>query len=400
VTLIERIRTADPLAGELPPPLTPPRLAEEAQIVEFFDTAARRSGAPAWGASAPVARRRPSRGGLVGGLTACVLAVIVVVLVSGGRGGLGESPALARFSVSASSGAPASIAQLDGSVRVLRQRLATVGGGDWTVAGSAQLVSISCPGCGRAAAATAVAVAQPGELRVYDWEANVLGPGCRPRPGSVAVTGGPAAGQAGAASTSSYAAVLRASRCPAATGAPAFYAVDDAAHRVLAGPEASAAVARDRAGRAGNQVATVRVPAGATVVQTVSGDGWFVLRDKPALDGQQVATARQGADPTSGAPDVAITFTSRGQAAFRALTRRETARVPAASGPEAFPHFAIVLDHRLLSVPYVDARTNAGGIDGRQGIVISGGFTPAGARTLVALLRSGVLPARLAPLSG
>lgn len=385
MTLTERIRSADPLAGELPPPLAPPRLGEEPLIA---------------GSRTRVVRRRPSRSVVVGGLAACLLAAVVAVSLIAARGGSGGSTVLARFSVSSSSGAPASAAQLDGSLRLLRNRLATVGGGDWTVAGSAQRLSISCSGCGQAATATAVAVTQPGQLRIYDWEANVLGPGCRPRPRSVAVTGGLAAGRAGAGSTSRYAAVMRASRCPAGAGALAYYAVDRAGHRVLAGPAASAAVARDGAGRAGARAAVVRVPGGTTVVEAVGGGGSFVLRDDPALGGQEVATAQRGADSATGAPSVLITFTGQGRAAFRTLSQEAAERVPAGSGPDAFPHFAVVLDHRLLIVPYVDLQRNPQGVDGRQGVEISGGLTPTSARTLVALLRSGVLPTRLAPLPG
>jgi hypothetical protein len=40
---------------------------------------------------------------------------------------------------------------------------------------------------------------------------------------------------------------------------------------------------------------------------------------------------------------------------------------------------------------------NPDGLDARRGVQIAGGFTVAGARTLVALLGSGMLPARLWP---
>src|SRR3954447_20372004 len=83
------------------------------------------------------------------------------------------------------------------------------------------------------------------QMFFYDWETNVLGPGCKPNPSDPNVTGGASAGQPGAASLSYYDAVVRASRCPeksdqnTSQDAPLYYLVDDRAKRVIAGPEAA-----------------------------------------------------------------------------------------------------------------------------------------------------------------
>jgi SecD/SecF fusion protein len=49
----------------------------------------------------------------------------------------------------------------------------------------------------------------------------------------------------------------------------------------------------------------------------------------------------------------------------------------------AAQHFAIVLDNRLVSVPYIDFQQNPDGIDARNGSEIDGGFTASSAQHLV-----------------
>jgi SecD/SecF fusion protein len=127
---------------------------------------------------------------------------------------------------------------------------------------------------------------------------------------------------------------------------------------------------------------------------------WYVLDDRPALTGQNVTDPRVRKDTRTGAPNVAVRFTSEGQRTWRAITRRIAVRGlaqarPGDVRPAGSQHFAIALDHRLLTVPYIDFRQNPDGLDARNGVQIGGGFTPASARTLVALLKSGVLPVRL-----
>src|SRR3954467_12402251 len=80
------------------------------------------------------------------------------------------------------------------------------------------------------------------QMFFYDWETNVLGEGCKPKPTDTSTTGGPSSGQPGAATLSYYDAVVRASKCPAKTGqntsedAAVYYAVDNKNKKVLSGP--------------------------------------------------------------------------------------------------------------------------------------------------------------------
>ena len=63
-------------------------------------------------------------------------------------------------------------------------------------------------------------------------------------------------------------------------------------------------------------------------------------------------------------------------------------------------HFAIVIDDRIVSVPYVNFDMAPNGIDGAdgaqiQGVQIQGGLTPETARQTAAILGTGPLPAAL-----
>jgi SecD/SecF fusion protein len=324
--------------------------------------------------------------------------------------------------VSSVSGQPAPSPLVNASVRILRQRLSTPELRGWTVESArAHSIRLSCAAnCQAYGSPAAVSVVQPGQLLIYDWEVNVLDAQCRPRPASEDVTGAAAGGLPSAASTTYYRAVLRASRCPErhydvmSRATPVYYAVDGAHERVVSGPEPSklAAVAAARASSPRldlGDLGVVTVLPGTTVVMAHyehdaprddNNAQWYVLRDRPALTGHDVTNSRLRLHQRT--PSVAISFTPEGQQRWRAVTRgiaeRGTAQSRAAQpGSATFQHLAIALDQRLLTVPYIDVHRNPDGLDGRDGTVIGGGFTRASANALVALLKSGELPARLSP---
>jgi preprotein translocase subunit SecD len=113
---------------------------------------------------------------------------------------------------------------------------------------------------------------------------------------------------------------------------------------------------------------------GGRVVRTLSGapERWYALGGEPA---------------------VTLDFTQEGKAAFSSLTR-ELARRGAERG--ARQHLAIVLDDRIVAVPFIDYRESPEGIDG-PGALISGGLSPESVRRIAAILDSGPLPADLLP---
>src|SRR4051794_31029567 len=138
------------------------------------------------------------------------------------------------------------------------------------------------------------------QLFFFDWEPNVLGPGCKANPGDANVTGGPSAGSPGAGSVSHYDAVIRASKCPAkefpnsSASGNQFFLVNDKAKTVVDGPgERPGDLRRPKAGE---RIVTVKP--GATVVKAEQPDKgtvdqWFVLRDDPALKGTDIKNPEQ-----------------------------------------------------------------------------------------------------------
>jgi SecD/SecF fusion protein len=260
--------------------------------------------------------------------------------------------------------------------------------------------------------AAVAAVTRTGRLGFYDWEANVIGPSGKPAPDDPDVTGGAGAGSAG--SLGYYDAVLRASKPPSDVEGRGsrYYAVDPRSRKVFGSGAATRAqaLAPVPAGERGR--AKVRVIKSGTLllrgeqlppVQDPALGPYFVLRDRVALRGAGIRDPQQRFDQGpggSGAPIVTFEFSARGAAAFQKLTRTLARRgsertVPSGQSADANQHFAIVVDDRIVSVPYIDFRHNPDGIDGAGGSQISGGFTIASARQLASVLSAGPLPVAL-----
>src|SRR4051812_18917453 len=222
------------------------------------------------------------------------------------------------------------------------------------------------------------------QMFFYDWETNVLGENCKPNSSDANTTGGPSAGQPGAATLSYYDAVKRASKCPAATNpdqntstdAPVYYAVDDEAKKVLSGPEASEKDARDAAAdevKKGSTISDVVAVQPGTVVVQAEYDAdkkpadpntaqYYVLKDDFALRGTDIKDPEQNFDSGtggSGNPIVTFNFTDKGRDIWQKTTRKIVQRgqaslLPGADPQSAFQHFAVVLDDKLITVPYID----------------------------------------------
>jgi preprotein translocase subunit SecD len=231
---------------------------------------------------------------------------------------------------------------------ILRERLNAAGISAQLSSGDGTL-TISAPPADRAAV---IALTAPGRFALYDWERSVLGPDGRPDPTDPAVTGGPGAGQEGALTE---------------------------------------AEARSRAAKR----------PGARALE--ADGGWFALRDAPALTNADLASARAAEDRSSGDPIVAIGLTPPGQRAFQALTRELAQRgADNALGGDPLQtsqHFALVVDDRIISTPYLNWREAPDGIDG-AGTQLAGFQTPEQARLTAALLSAGPLPGKLELIGG
>ncbi len=264
-------------------------------------------------------------------------------------------------------------------------------------------------------------VGKTAQLYFYDWEPNVLGPGCKPDPTNSAVTGGSNAGGTTAA-ISKYDAVQRAATCkPTSTGQETnngqYYLVDSKTKTVLAGPQLTLTdlkqEMRDHTPIPYLETATrkvVKIPAGAIVVQAAdtkpADDAFFVLADQPALTGTDIKDPKQNFDNSTGgtgAPTVTFNFTDKGRKTWQKVTKQIAQRGSennfGGNAQSSFQHFAIALDNQLISTPYIDWTRNPEGIDGSNGSEISGGFTIKSAQNLANLLKTGALPLRLKLIS-
>ena len=261
------------------------------------------------------------------------------------------------------------------------------------------------------------AAAQAGKtarLYFYDWETNVLGPGCKPAPTDAAVTGGSSAGS-GAGALTQYAAVQRAAGCPQTntgkeTTTGSHYLVNDKTKIVLAGPQETkdnlnAEITTKKIAKNTN-TSTLEVKAGAVVIQaTELAKGpkkYYVLNDDSVISDNNITDPKQsftngaGAD---GAPTVDFSFSDKGETIYTEMTRNIAQRGQdnffGGDARKAFQHFAIVLDRKLISTPYIDFQQNPDGIDGSNGLEISGDFTIQTAQELVKLLLIDALPIKL-----
>jgi preprotein translocase subunit SecD len=257
-------------------------------------------------------------------------------------------------------------------------------------------------------------------LVFYDWEKSVLGPDGKPAPADQSVTGGPNAGQPGAGTQTYYEAVTRAARFPPTdepdrTTNGLYFGVDRTTETVLCGPQESAADAREACGDDGKKPSSVvKVPRGYIIVQAeaddankaaqaAASDAYFILKDRPALRSTDIKNPEQSTDTGaggSGEPAVVYDFTRAGRKKWARLTRTIARRgsdqlLPGVSSMVVANHFAIVLDDKLISVPYIDPSQNPHGIDSDNGSQISGGYTIKSAQRLANLMATGPLPIKL-----
>ncbi len=105
------------------------------------------------------------------------------------------------------------------------------------------------------------------------------------------------------------------------------------------------------------------------------------LDKKTGLTGRDLSKAAVDFDPSTGAPQIALTFTSEGEIKFEEITGRNVGE-----------RLAIFLDEAPLTAPVVQQKIVGGNA------VITGDFSLADARLIVAQLNAGALPTPISVL--
>jgi len=352
---------------------------------DYFDRVERQIVNRVNAGAAPAARMPALFGRL--GYAAAVLVVVIVVgvfLLARGpgsprpagpaAGGHGLSVSFTPQFLPEGSGASATISR---TLRVLRERLhQAVPGAHVSWAGGRIVVRVSDSRHG--ARAQIVALTAPGRLEFYDWEASVVTPNGKTVASQLKAQDPTALtiSQGGASAT------------PGGSGAGGL-SLAKALALAAKEPVSARAILVEAIGDGAGYPADTQDPTAQ----------YYVLRDSPALAGSDITNPRLSTDPNARVPDITFGFTSGGGKAFHALTAEVARRGALVSGlgQTLNQHFAIVLDNRLLTVPYIGYMQYPDGINGDNGADLSGTFTTTAAKDIAILLRYGTLPVTLMP---
>ncbi|MFN8217942.1 MAG: protein translocase subunit SecD [Solirubrobacterales bacterium] len=342
---------------------------------------------------------------------------------------------------------------IEDSISIIEKRVNELGVSESEVArlGTSN-VTVALPGITDPERA-AEQVGSTAQLFFYDWEPNLIGPSRQ-----IAGTPGREAPQkaikeseerwkeagrnpkstenqqliyAGAYPSAYSAALLASEQEPiepceeCSVSRPRYYLFDkEAPHKLLAGPEFKEKdlYVSPTGEKIPKDGIVVEVPTGYVLVSEYPSDetgsfdttaqpGWWAIKDRPSLNGNEITNPEQTYAPTTNEPIVSFNFTGEGQEAFHDVTRAIAQRGQAnAIGPvsnqEAAAlsgHFAVVLDNEVQSRPIINFRENPDGIDGRTGAQISGGFNNEHgleqAQELATTLQIGALPINLKLIS-
>jgi SecD/SecF fusion protein len=338
---------------------------------------------------------------------------------------------------------------IEDSISIIEQRINKLGVSEPEIARlGADQITVQLPGVTDASRA-ADQVGTTAQLYYYDWEPNLIGPekAIGGKPGLQPPEGPLKASEkrwedaernvnkeeskqlifAGAYPTAYDAARLAAEQEPVencqdcSVSRPRYYLFEkEEPHDLIAGPElAKKDLYISPTGEKRPQDGiVVEVPAGTILVSEYPTNsegqldesakpGWYALKDKPALSGNDITDPEQTYGPNN-EPVVSFGFTDSGQQAFQEVTRAIAQRGQAqaigpVSGEEAEAlsgHFAVVLDNEVKTRPIINFAENPDGIDGRTGAQISGGFKDIGeAQDLATTLQIGALPISLKLIS-
>ena len=133
-----------------------------------------------------------------------------------------------------------------------------------------------------------------------------------------------------------------------------------------------------------------------------NGGSCTLLHDVVGVAGPDIKSANLGFGQANDAL-VEMQFTGEGRRKFAAVTKELVQGAPSdgsgGQGTERFWTFAIALDGRIISNPYVSYVENPAGINSDSAQISGGGFTEETAKTLADQLSSGAIPVQLDELS-
>lgn len=345
----------------------------------------------------------------------CVL--LLVVGAGCDNGGNQELRQFARYKAVPPAGHQVTAQDLGRSVEIMQRRLDKLGIDGKVRRQGARVIVVEVPAevplHDRSAAAELLG--KSALLEFYDFEADLTGPSVNglarspvAKPSLFELLADPA------------------TRALAKQGTPSQWYRFDANKRQVAGPARTKSLLGHLRPREtvlavpeSTVVVTCKVETGncLTTREIRSKKGFYLVRQSddpsdpvPELTARDLTPSgtRADIDPSSNAPVVLIQFTERGKGVFHEITRREAERGALACAGQrdldavtrCAQHFAIVLDHELWSVPYIDFLRNPDGIPGDNGAQIDLG--PGGsigeARRLALALQAGALPVQLVRL--
>jgi preprotein translocase subunit SecD len=180
----------------------------------------------------------------------------------------------------------------------------------------------------------------------------------------------------------------------------------------IAKPSLTALLGKNGSASPGTVVVSCEVAAGSclSVRPVTTSKAFYLFKNEPALTGAELdlSGTRADIDPQTNRPVVLMQFTERGKRIFAEITGREAKRGEALcageSGQQAVlrcaQHFAIVLDHEIVSLPYIDFARNPDGISGDNGVQIDLGQSGSlgQAKKLARTVQTGALPVQFVRL--
>jgi SecD/SecF fusion protein len=317
---------------------------------------------------------------------------------------------------------------IDRAIEIIRKRTDKLGVSEPEISRvGSDSIRVALPNVQNADRAAAT-VGSTAQLYFYDWEPNVIrgAPGSGTNPAEQPVN-------------RLYDAVVFASKqkpeCfqnQCTTNGPTYYMFDSKTKDPVTTPDGNPLVASKRSDLfldkellpPPGQREVVAVPQGTLVVQAeappdnpntstnesqTATRGYYVIRDRPSLSGNDITDPKQDFDPQTNQPLVTFGFTGAGRTKFqdvtKAIAERGLSQAPpgvagnSQAAAQFSGHFAVVLDREIVSRPIINFVDNPAGIDGRTGAQIEGSFTISEAQQLAEFLQIGALPIDLTLIS-